>query len=126
MEFSNYIKKANDHIALVLMIEDKEGVEQIESIVQVPGVDAIMIGPYDLSGSYDKLGQIEDVEVQKGIEKVRVACRKFDKPLGIFALEANQGKIYLAQGYQFLVVGMDVHYLWSKAKEISDTVQSSH
>lgn len=123
MDFATYVREANERIAVVLQVEHAEGASNIESILQVPGVDAIVIGPYDLSGSFGKLGQILDPEVQGAIETVRKACGKHGIPVGIFALQCEQGKSYLKQGYQLLALGIDAHYLWTAAKVALDSVQ---
>ncbi len=125
MNFLDYVEKANDYSALIIMIEDKLGVQNIESILQVEGIDAIMIGPFDLSGSYERLGKIKDPIVQDGISKIKTICHQFSKPLGIFALDLEQAKIYLSQGYQLVVVGIDIHYLWNNAKKVSSLLKST-
>ena len=58
-------------INFVIQIEVIEGVRNIQEIVRVPGVDAIFIGPYDLSGSLNKLGKVQDSSVQEAVETVR-------------------------------------------------------
>jgi 2-dehydro-3-deoxyglucarate aldolase/4-hydroxy-2-oxoheptanedioate aldolase len=116
ISFATYTQEANEKLAVILQIEHVEGVRNVESIISVPGVDAIVIGPYDLSGSFGKLGQIQDPQVQQAIETVRAACKCEGMPLGIFALLPEQGKAYLDTGYQLLSLGTDVHFLWSAAK----------
>jgi 2-keto-3-deoxy-L-rhamnonate aldolase RhmA len=116
MDFTYYSRDANDRLLVLLQIEHKDGVNNIEEILRVPGIDAIIIGPYDLSGSFGKLGQIDDNEVQHAIETVHNACKKHGMPIGIFALMPEHGKKYLKQGYQLLALGIDAHYLWTAAK----------
>lgn len=117
MEFSSYLEQANNNISIIALIEDKQGVENIDEILQVVGIDAIMIGPYDLSGSYGKLGQVEDSEIKQAIQIIHDACHRHKKPVGIFALKSEQAKAYLKQGYQLVATGIDFHYLWNAAKE---------
>ncbi len=114
---SNYRQDANDSRLLFVQIEHKDGVENIEEIVQVPGLDGVIIGPYDLSGSYQKLGQVQDPEILEAIEKVLKTCKAHRKPVGIFAMHAEDAKRYLEQGFQLIAIGIDMHYLWSAAKE---------
>jgi 2-dehydro-3-deoxyglucarate aldolase/4-hydroxy-2-oxoheptanedioate aldolase len=123
MDFTNHVQEANNQIAVILQVEHKTAVQNIESIIAVPGVDAIVIGPYDLSGSLGKLGQIQDAEVQQAIESVRCACRRAKIPIGIFALNPDQAATYVAREYQLLAVGIDVHYLWSSAKAGLDVMR---
>jgi 2-dehydro-3-deoxyglucarate aldolase/4-hydroxy-2-oxoheptanedioate aldolase len=121
---ATYKFKANGNRLLFVQIEHKEGVQNIEEIVQVTGLDGIIIGPYDLSGSYGKLGQIHDPEILEAIEKVLYTCRQHDKPAGIFAKNGEDAKRYLDQGFQIVATGIDVHYLWTAAKSTLDRLKS--
>jgi len=116
INFANYVQEANDRLLVILQIEHIDAVKNLESILAIPGVDAIIIGPYDLSGSFGKLGQIHDSQVQEAIETVHKACKKQAMPIGIFALQPEQARTYLKQGYDMVALGIDVHYLWTAAK----------
>lgn len=120
--FADYVQRANEDTLVMLQVEHAAGVRNIEAILEVPGIDAVLIGPYDLSGSFGKLGQIQDDEVQEAINKVRSACNHRRIPIGIFALQPEQGQTYLKQGYQLLALGIDSHYLWSCAKRSLELV----
>lgn len=120
----DYKREANAKRLLFVQIEHKEGVENIEEIVQMPGLDGVLIGPYDLSGSYGKLGFIEDPEILEAIAIVLDACKRFQKPAGIFAKQANDASRYLKQGFQLIATGIDMHYLWHAAKQTLDSVRS--
>lgn len=121
----NYRQEANDQRLLFLQIEHKEGVGNIGEIVQVPGVDGIIIGPYDLSGSYGKPGQIHDPEVLSAIETVMRVCKQSNKPMGIFAKDVEDAKRYQELGFQLIATGIDVHYLWTAAKVTLDAVRGA-
>ncbi len=116
MNAGPYIEEANEKLLVLLQIEHHEGVKNLESIIKTPGVDAIIIGPYDLSGSFGKLGKIGDDEVQKAIAEIKKACEQHGMPLGIFALQPEHGKNYLSQGFKLIALGIDAHYLWTAAK----------
>ena len=116
MDSGEYVRNANDDIVVLLQIEHIDAVQNIESILQVPGIDAIIIGPYDMSGSYGKLGKIQDAEVQAAMASVQAACKKQSVPIGIFALLPEHARGYLKSGYQLVSVGVDSHFLWSSAK----------
>lgn len=108
---------ANNLTAVVVQIEDKEAVESIEEIISVDGIDGVIIGPYDLSGSFGKLGEVEDPEIQEAISVVRKACQKNNFPAGIFALHQDQAKGYIDAGFRIVAVGVDIHTLWTNAKK---------
>jgi 2-keto-3-deoxy-L-rhamnonate aldolase RhmA len=122
MNSASYIDEANEKLLVILQIEHHEGVKNVESIVKTPGVDAIIIGPYDLSGSFGKLGQINDPEVQQAISEIKKACELHAMPLGIFALQPEHGKSYLSQGFKLLALGIDAHYLWTAAKAARESL----
>jgi len=124
MNFANYVRDANDQSMVILQIEHADAVRDIESILHVPNIDAIVVGPYDLSGSLGKLGQIQDPDVQKAIESVQIACQKHSMPIGIFTLLPEQGRYYVQQGYQLIALGIDIHYLWTSAKGALESLES--
>jgi 2-keto-3-deoxy-L-rhamnonate aldolase RhmA len=117
-----YKQQANANRIVCVQIEDARGVGNINEIATVPGIDGIIIGPYDLSGSYNKLGQLDDSEVVEAIEKVRSVCKKNNKPIGIFAKDALAAKQYIAKGFQLIAIGIDIHYLWTAAKASLDSL----
>ena len=121
----DYTKSANAKKSLFVQIEHQEGVGNIEEIVQVPGLDGIIIGPYDLSGSYGKLGEIQDVEIVEAMQHVLNTCKRFAKPIGIFAKQADDAKRYVHQGFQLIATGIDMHYLWNAAKETLENVKNT-
>ena len=89
MKVHEYLENTNENLTVVLQIEHIDGVRNIESIVAVPGFDAVFIGPYDLSGSMGMTGMIDAPEVQREIEVVRRACSKAGLAVGIFAADVN-------------------------------------
>ena len=118
LDFQEYVAGANDNVIVMLQIEHIDAVNNIESIVRVPGVDALMIGPYDLSGSMGKLGRVNDPEVEQAIETVRKACAAAGMKLAIFAATAEGMKPYIRNGYTLPIAGMDLMLLAAAAKNI--------
>lgn len=86
---AEYKKEANTKKLLCIQIEHEIGVKNIEEIVQVSGLDGVIIGPYDLSGSYGKLGAIQDPQAVEAIDKMLHACKHCHKAVGIFAKHAH-------------------------------------
>ena len=70
LEFEGYIKNWNNESILIIQIESKEGVNNIEEITTHPSVDGVMIGPYDLYGSFGIPGDINNEIIQKAFVKV--------------------------------------------------------
>ena len=114
--FDRYLQSANQRIAVVVQIEHVEGARAIEAILDVAGLDAVFIGPYDLSGSLGKPGQIDDPDVQAYIRDIRDACLRRGKPLGIFTAAEEAARAYIDQGFVLLAVGADAVHLGNAAE----------
>jgi 2-keto-3-deoxy-L-rhamnonate aldolase RhmA len=116
MEFGDYVRKANEEIAIILQIEHIEGVNNVESIIETPGIDAIMIGPYDLSGSLGLIGQLEKPEVESAIQKVKRHCLDKGTPVGIFTDGPESARTHISDKVTLIGMGSDSVYLWKSAK----------
>jgi 2-dehydro-3-deoxyglucarate aldolase/4-hydroxy-2-oxoheptanedioate aldolase len=115
---------ANEDVAVIIQVEHIHAVENIEDIIKVPGVDAILIGPYDLSASLGLTGKVDDPVVQEAIECVRHACLQKRLPLGIFTASAAQAKKFVSQGFSFVAVSTDTLMLVEASRNIIENVQS--
>lgn len=116
--FKEYLAQANEDLTIVLQIEHIDAVNRIEAILAVPGWDAVVIGPYDLSASMNMIGQVESPEVQAAIRKVKEACKESRKPYGIFAPDVATAKRQIADGCTMLLVGVDAMILTNAAKSL--------
>jgi 2-keto-3-deoxy-L-rhamnonate aldolase RhmA len=113
---SEYYATANTEIMTMLMIEHIEGVENINEIVAVPGVDGIMIGALDLSGSMGLLGQTDHPDVEAAIQKVLAACKSARLSCGIVALDPDRANARIEQGFTTIILAIDVLMLIGSAK----------
>jgi 2-keto-3-deoxy-L-rhamnonate aldolase RhmA len=102
-----YMERANDDIAVIVQAEHRDAVERIREIVRVEGVDGVLIGPYDLSGSLGLPGAVDHPEVTGAIERVRAACAEVGLPIGIFGVTPEAVQPYIARGFTMIVVGVD-------------------
>lgn len=123
--FAEYVTSANDDVVVIVQAEHKTAVDNIQSIIQVPGIDCVLLGPYDLSASYGKMGQIADPEVLAGIKRVTSACQSAGIPLGYFGVSAEAVKPYADQGYSLLVAGVDVLFLGNGARKTLKEMQGT-
>src|SRR5215469_17205822 len=98
LNFADYIASANAQTVIILQIEHQDGVANIDEILHVQGIDALFIGPYDLSGSMGILGQVSDARVVTAIDKVRAACAASNTPLGIFCATAELASAAVERG----------------------------
>ncbi len=118
MDLAGYMNIANEQIAVIVQIEHFKGAQDIDKIVDIAGVDAVLIGPYDLSGSLGKPGEVDDPEVQGYIHRVRDACIKRKKPIGILGITVDAAKPFLDQGFSLIAVGIDTMIFGQAAREV--------
>ena len=118
MRFHEYVSTANEELAVVVQIEHIEAVRNIEAIVSVPGIDALFVGPYDLSASLGKPGQVDDPEVRAAIDRVTEVCLSVGARLGIFGMTADAVKPYIKAGYTLIVAGIDTLLLSRAAADM--------
>lgn len=113
LSFTEYQRWLAKESVVVAIIEHIDALENLDEILSVDGIDATMIGPYDLSGSMGYPGQLERREVQEGIKRYLKACQKSGKPAGFHVVEPN--KVILDQkiraGCRFLAFGTDALFL---------------
>lgn len=103
-----YIEFAENELFLMIQIESKKGVENLEEIVNTDGVDAIFLGPADLAVDMGYKGDFSGLEMQKTIEKLIKDIRKLGKPVGTIATSPEEAKRYIEWGANFIVIGSDV------------------
>ncbi len=118
MRFAEYLARANEETAVIVQAEHAMAVENIESIVRVEGVDAIQLGPYDLSASMGKMGQINDPEVVSAIDRVLSVCRDAGLPVGCFGVTAEAVRADMKRGCTLITAGVDTMFLGKAASEM--------
>lgn len=120
IDFDEYVKSANDEIAVIVMIESKQAVENIDDILGVEGVDGIFVGPYDLSGSYGVTGQISHPLIENALKIISEACKKHGRSAGLHAVLPTEQIIRKAiqDGFTFIALGMDTIFLNECTREV--------
>jgi 2-keto-3-deoxy-L-rhamnonate aldolase RhmA len=116
MHMGEYLETANAEVTLILMIEHIRAVENIEEILAVKGVDSVMIGSLDLSGSMGMLGNTADPKVEGAVQKVLAASKIRKVPCGIITVAPEQTNERIAQGFTNLIMGIDVLFLHGAAR----------
>jgi len=117
IDFERYIEKANNETVVILQAESTEAVDNINDIVNLKGLDAILIGPYDLSASLGKPGAIDHPLVQKAINKIIESCQKANIRIGFFGVSAEAVLPYKEKGFTLLTVGVDTTFLINSATQ---------
>lgn len=117
-EEAGYLAKQKDKTGLIVQIESAVALANIREIAAVEGVDALFIGPADLSAALGHLGNPRHPEVQTAIREARMATEAMKKPVGIFALDIPHAKECLAQGFDFVSIGTDIGILATGARTL--------
>lgn len=106
-----YLREVASRITVVVQIESRTALEQVDAIATTEGVDAVFIGPADLSASLGHLGNPGHPEVQKAIGHARERIAAAGKPAGIFALSPEDARYRAAEGFRFISIGTDIGLL---------------
>jgi 4-hydroxy-2-oxoheptanedioate aldolase len=104
---SDYYQRANGENCLIVQIESQRGLDNIEAIAAIDGVDALFIGPSDLAASLGHLGDSSHPRVREAIRIAFERIRASGKGCGSLAVEESVAREYLSQGCQFLALGVD-------------------
>jgi 2-keto-3-deoxy-L-rhamnonate aldolase RhmA len=119
LDFDGYLERANQEIALILQAEHVDAVGHIDAIADVQGIDAIFVGPYDLSASMGRTGQVDDAEVCAAIDRVAAACRQRGLPLGYFGMNSESVRSYIDDGYSLICAGTDTDFITRGARHLA-------
>lgn len=127
VKFDEYAASANMNTAVIVMIESREAVNNIESILEVEGVDGAFIGPYDMSGSYGIVGQTNSPVIYEACNKVSKACETYKKSAGIHIVIPKKEEIekVLSNGFTFIALGMDTVFLDTNARSTLEVVRKT-
>jgi 2-dehydro-3-deoxyglucarate aldolase len=111
--FDSYYRNHNREVLVVAMIEHISAVKQVDAILATPGLDAVLIGPYDLSASMGIPGQLQHPDVLAAQQVVFDACRRHNVAPGIHVapVDPDDLKRRLAQGFLFVPCGIDTSFV---------------
>ena len=106
-----YLDKADEQMCLLVQIESREGLANLDAIAAVDGVDGVFIGPADLSASMGFRGNPGHPDVQAAIEDAITRIRQAGKAAGILSADEKLARRYLELGAAFVAVGVDTTVL---------------
>ena len=116
----DYLKIINDNITVMVQIENRTGVQALDEICAVPGVDGIFIGPSDLAAAYGHLGDASHPEVQAAMQTIFARAKAQGKPVGILAPAEADARRYLEMGASFVAVGSDLGVFRAATQALRD------
>ncbi len=117
-DFDAYRAGTAKDLFLVAQIEHIHAVENLEAILSHPRLDAIMVGPYDLSGSMGLTGQFDHPEFKAVMERINAVCQKCGARMGLHIVQPDPEELsrQIASGARFIAYGIDTVFLWRSAE----------
>lgn len=113
---TDYLRRANDEVCLLVQIETGAALDRLEEIALVEGVDGVFLGPSDLAASLGHLGNPGHPDVQAALKDALTRLRAIGKPAGILATNQADAQRYLDWGYGFVAASVDTGLLMGAAR----------
>jgi 2-dehydro-3-deoxyglucarate aldolase len=108
VDFDEYAAGANAHTAVIVQIEHIDGVENIDRILDVKGIDGVFVGPYDLTGSMGIVGQMDHPKMTDALERIINACQRHGVPAGLHVVQPQIERVQKAIDDGFRIIGMSL------------------
>ena len=115
----NYLAQADREICLLVQIETREGLDNLEKIARLDGIDGVFIGPADLAAGLGHLGEQGHPEVQSAIQEAMRRIKACGKPAGILTPDEATARRYMEWGSTFTAVGLDVGILARESEKLA-------
>ena len=120
----DYLRTANAGQCVIVQLETPQAVAQLEAIASVDGVDALFLGPADLSAAMGHVGDLTHPAVMAVLADAVQRCHALGKPVGIVGGTAEVVALYRAQGFDFLAVASDLGLLMRAAQAASTALRA--
>jgi 2-keto-3-deoxy-L-rhamnonate aldolase RhmA len=109
--FETYVKNANESVLTIAQIETAEGLENVDDIAAVEGIDALFVGPADLSGSLGAFAEWMSADLLDAMRTIVDAAHDAGKPVGTLVTDPDGIRPRTEQGFDFLIAGKDTSLL---------------
>ncbi len=116
-----YFAAANT--ALVILQLEGTHLAEYEKIAEIPGVDILFIGPYDLSQSLGVPGEIEHPRVLEEMRKIIAVAKRKNKTIGVFADSPAQAQRWIGEGVQYIAYSVDVGLFYNVCRDTVTTLK---
>lgn len=114
-----YFKRANEETMVIIHIEGEEGVNNLDEILSVEGIDVVFLGPYDLSQSLGIPGQVEHPRVISTMESVVEKAKSKGKIVGAYVDDVESGRKWMDLGVQYISYKVDTAIIYEHFKDIA-------
>lgn len=120
---SSYYQCSNRDISVIALVEGIEGIKNFDKIIEVPNVDAIYLGPVDLSLSLGLDGDIYHPKVVEGLEEMMKKAKDKGLCLGIFCMDKADAQKWFDKGVDFVIFNTDTVLFYEKFKDVVDSLK---
>lgn len=120
----NYLKTANQNVGVIVQMETPEAVRRLEEIAAVPGVDALFVGPSDLSASMGHLGELQHPAVMDLMSQAAMRARAIGMPIGALGHVPESVAQFRAAGFDYLAVASDLSLLMRGAQVVINALRT--
>lgn len=120
----DYLRRADAEMCVLVQVENRTGLENIDAIAAVEGVDGVFIGPNDLAAALGHLGDIGHAEVQAAIKGALTSLKARNKAAGYLTYNVADAKQRFADGFTFIAVTSDITLLQRGGDEVVKTFKS--
>lgn len=119
-----YYRTANDNIFLGIMIEHVDALKDLDKIFSVKNIDAVLVGPYDLSGSMGIPGQFENSLFKEALAEITLKAKEHNIKMGIHEVHPSEQKIssFINDGYRFIACGIDTIFILERSLEFTQLI----
>jgi len=119
LKLQESVETANDETFVCVQIEHADALSNINEIFRVPGIDAAMIGPYDLTASMGITGQFDHPEMLAATEAILSACQRHSIVPGIHVVQPHVDEVFRRydEGYRFIAYSLDITMLTTSCKQ---------
>ncbi len=118
---ADYVDQANQEVCLLVQVESVTGLDNLEAICAVPGVDGVFIGPSDLAASMGHLGKLSHPDVQAAVDQAIRRIHASGKAAGTLTADTALAQHYLKLGAQFVAVGIEATVLAQATRRLAQT-----
>lgn len=125
--FPDYLERTRDELVCIMQVEHIAGVDNLEEIVAVDGVDGFFVGPYDLSASLGYPGQFDHPRVVAALDRVGKIVGRPDVMAGIHVVEPDIAKVreVIEDGYRFVSFASDMLLFAHHVNQIADDIEAA-
>lgn len=119
VDFKDYLEWQKEEPIVIVQIEHKDAVKNLEDILTVPGVDGFIIGPYDLTCSMSIPGEFEHPDYLAVMEQIRETAKRLNVSGGVHIVEPDKERLQevIDDGYTFIAYSVDIRMLDTTARE---------